>query len=471
MQQENLKQFVTHLLFSFCLMFFWMSVHSQNRKVLECPIKFIKPVENINLDIEQNEKFYQFPWIVLSDRDNNITFKEPNSGIIDHKINFLSEFFVIDVKGDYLHIVEDKGFYEKEKLSDSAKDFGWINKNSLLLWRKCFYNQNGAAKKGYFTPFVNRAFFNNIDDEKNYVVKVYKDPELKSFDANCKLAYYNSIFIFKYYPNDKHPISILIASRDNLMRLDKDEIKIGWVDVDDIFEWDYRIGIGPNFDSEALEERKNKNISIYIFNDSLNARHYNISFDNYIVWNTNSMFDQKNVKLQHFPLLMARDGILKIAINSKKSGYTILKTINIEKPLWQFDILFTNNDLHELINLMNRISISYTDNELRETVYSYYQFVIKVLCPYLKTSETEVLRIEDIQLLLQNQPGLSDWFEKNLTLASHERRTDMNMYELAELIIRKKQILEEYYNSDLKSGNNSFFIEDRKYFWIPLKLL
>ena len=78
-----------------------------------------------------------------SDRDDNQTFFEPNEGEKKYKINFMDEFYVNDVRNNYLHLVKLKTSGVSGMKID--KEMGWIHANKLILSQYPILSENGGS--------------------------------------------------------------------------------------------------------------------------------------------------------------------------------------------------------------------------------------------------------------------------------------------------------------------------------------
>jgi hypothetical protein len=93
--------------------------------------------------IAPRNEFNKEAWIVFSDRDNNISYRNPGGKVKFKDVDFLQPFFVIKEKGDYLclvkydaEIVESNLFNLKIKDRKKAQYYGWMHKSRLLLTKQ-----------------------------------------------------------------------------------------------------------------------------------------------------------------------------------------------------------------------------------------------------------------------------------------------------------------------------------------------
>jgi hypothetical protein len=234
------------------------------KKILNSPAKFANPEEPVVNSLQEyptnhDNKTYDANWVVYSDRSNNPTTREPGSSGIFKRADFLQKFFVVDEQGDYVHIVKDDNNPIDVNLTALAEDYGWIHKSKLLLYKACLKNPKRITHKGMLVNTEETIQRAKQGDEST-LVKFYTDPQLASpTEINSKL--YQIYHIYKKEGN-----SVLLGKAYETRGKPSDNI-VGWVPFDRVTNWQHRIAIEPNWEENAWNERKVKNIFASVFLD------------------------------------------------------------------------------------------------------------------------------------------------------------------------------------------------------------
>jgi len=282
----------------FILIFFIISgnLFSQEeirvKKVLGKPIRFENPLgfndlASINQFINQRGKRTKDAWIVISDREGNIVYDEPNGDVLDFKLKFKDYFYVIDEEKDWIRIAKiskPKPRKLKVKKNATVLDYGWIQKSKMLLWTKGLINPASRIHQKAF--LLNRAIdlkrlTDNKQSVKKNLAKIYKHP----FKSNTteERHIYEFYFILK---KDEH--RVLIGTEATLSTYRLDEIIVGWVNSNRLEEWNTRIALEPNFKQEAFNERKadlNKRLMGYADEDGAKFHAIRgIPYDGHVHW-------------------------------------------------------------------------------------------------------------------------------------------------------------------------------------------
>ncbi len=100
---------------------------------------YILPDES--MELQEGYSLEQERWLVVSDRINNITYKDPGSEMQLKSLGFLDLCYVIGEKKGFLELIKySPKLFKKPKqrfIADrkSAEYLGWVHKSKLLLWR------------------------------------------------------------------------------------------------------------------------------------------------------------------------------------------------------------------------------------------------------------------------------------------------------------------------------------------------
>jgi hypothetical protein len=285
----------------------------EGKKLKSVPYKYQNPHLEGDRDTAVET---HFAWIVFSDRDNNITYdnyKPPQA--VKLTINFMESFYVLEEKGEFLHIFRDGEFAATEKaLSATAVDCGWIEKSRLLLSKRSLLNQQNVSVKAMLLNTIEYAKEEKMEAGQAQKVKFYKDPGLKILaEYTCDIF---SIF-YVYKANPSYPEkskSVLLGMN---YRMEGTEVKsiVGWVDTRRLTLWDHRATVLPNTFEDALKERQSKDKRATVFPEKDAAIKYrdNLQFNknDILIINLDSFKRQNQYKayFMRFPVLTNRKTI------------------------------------------------------------------------------------------------------------------------------------------------------------------
>ena len=283
-------------------------------EIIEMPTKYIFPTNScleklskVDIDKTKDSRSEGNAWIVYSDRDNNKTYETYNCKKIFKKISFLDEFYVSDEKGEYVRLLKEIDKLAFLTPSEKSIDFGWIHKSHLLLWKRCM-----VEKK---TRIQQKAMLNNtiknihlIDFSMPNIVRFTKGPGLSFQKTGYESNMYKFFFVFKKIKNSKNEEYYLLGN--NSVLLDKLQFKtiVGWVPADRLTFWNTRIAIEPNWEFDAVEERR-KGCKAKFFIDIPAARNYR---DGHVVdkkdvyWKKDTLGIRPAGEWRRFPLIYLR---------------------------------------------------------------------------------------------------------------------------------------------------------------------
>ena len=309
---KNFVLVVIVLIFSFL----YKELYSQvlPKKVLLKPKKYEKPKENITT-IET--ELSTIRWTVFSDRSNNISYTEQDSGIKKSSLNFMEAFYVLEERNNYLWLIQPEFVDGNGKLIKNAKDYGWIHKEKMLLWTNCLLTDNCSLDKKAMILNTIDAFKEKIEDVE--FAKFYFDPLLQNATGH-KSSVYKIYFVYKTSKN-----SVLLGRKSKFNSTIPENEIIGWIKKSRITPWDHRLAIEPNWNSKAVSERKSKNVRLRFFRDNKAAAEYFTTGD---TLNTTSLLwkeipynsERKIGYFPRFPILSDDNkNIIKVGIIDKMS--------------------------------------------------------------------------------------------------------------------------------------------------------
>ena len=114
-------------------------------RALKTPTKYITPREGVEYDISENRRPGSF-WAVFSDRANNTTYADEKGKAKYKVIQFMDMLYVAEEGDKRVHLIKDPGF-QTGQFSPNAVDYGWVDKDKLLLWDHCLVTKEGKINK------------------------------------------------------------------------------------------------------------------------------------------------------------------------------------------------------------------------------------------------------------------------------------------------------------------------------------
>lgn len=260
---------ILRLLFPCISLFCCLSILGQNlpEKVMNLPLKYAES-PTLEIDYSPSSETRATNWIVYSDRMNNQTYSTSDASQTFKTLEFLSMYYVVDEVGEYIHIVKDDNVTFGGELSPRAEDFGWIKKENMLLWQRCFVTDRKIDKKAMLLNTV--ATLKNAPvnvEQSDKIVKFYQNPEMTQ-ESDQQSSLFQVFYIYKFSEN-----SVLLGRGNRISDQVKNQI-MGWAPVDRIAFWDHSIAIEPNWEDEAAEERKGAGYPAKVFRDQPAANKY-----------------------------------------------------------------------------------------------------------------------------------------------------------------------------------------------------
>jgi len=285
-------------LWSFIFIFIIVgSVSAQ--QILKIPDKFQIPVNDVDVNSTSMQSSQSSSsWIVFSDRSKNKTYTRKD-GAEKSVINFMDWFYVVEEDNEWVHIYKDEFTYGTQ-ISDKAIDFGWIKKDHLLLWQHCVVTNEKIDRKVMLLNTFSTIESGNVSDDD--VVKFYFDPE-KKIGSDYESTLYQIFYIYKIDINNN---SILVgkdARSNDVTSMNKNVV--GWVPYTKVTFWDHRVALEPNWESEAVRERRSKGYRAKAFEDDKSAEEYMNGNQNAggVYWESDP-YDERNIgDWRRFPIL------------------------------------------------------------------------------------------------------------------------------------------------------------------------
>ena len=182
--------------------------------------------------IAPRNEYSKESWIVFSDRDNNISYRNPGGKVKFKDVNFLQPFFVIKEKGDYLRVIKyDSAIVDNALFSGKIKDrkkaeyYGWMPKSMLLLTRQSVTDITTGFKNKQVSIITDTA---SLNDPKLFFiqdsVRIFKNPNLSA--DNGIIPLYEILYTLKL-SQDRNKT---LVARKTIVSPDSAQTDIlGWV--------------------------------------------------------------------------------------------------------------------------------------------------------------------------------------------------------------------------------------------------
>ena len=242
------------------LLFIASTIGQEFRSVMGMPDKFKRPAE---LYGEELETFVNSPsgpkdknkaWKVICDRDGYETFSDATIGNKSgKKLKFKDWYYVAEEKGSFLRLIRINGDPENGlniTKGSYVEDFGWAEKSKVLLWTSGLKSPStGIYLKSLILYTIDGA--DEVIRNNNKGIKFLSGPD-NSFKTAGDITLYDFYFILKkengYY----------LLGRESEMQNSTFFSKeiIGWVDQNNQADWNTRLALEQNFETEAYNERK-----------------------------------------------------------------------------------------------------------------------------------------------------------------------------------------------------------------------
>lgn len=196
-------------------------------------------------------------WVVYSDRDGNVTYREPNMKSPKHTTLKMNDAVrIAKIQNGYALVYEEELHPSFPQIS-RAKSLGWIPMDHLLLWGSCPTNEIGIYQKAL--PIINVDKYDKSKEKE--LGKYYHNPEDKSGVQQLESGV-NFYFIMKEGPNN-----LVLLAREAKMSGKTSRVLLGWVNPVCFVNWNQRVCLEPNWDLEAGTYFEEHKVSIPVYND------------------------------------------------------------------------------------------------------------------------------------------------------------------------------------------------------------
>lgn len=441
-------------------------------KALNKPSKYNHPSEKTDTE-NINERDQNQIWVVYSDRDGNISYSDSINKIVFKSFGFLSKFYVVGESQVRVHIVKDKGYITGYGFSNKAIDFGWANKETMLLWNRSLFSHSTYSTEKCF-----------IVDNDNTSINIeqglfYLDPNL----LRGKIGGVNTFSPFYIYKiTDK---AVLLGLKPEINAYGQLMLS-GWVSNTRIIKWTSRSAIEPNFDSIAAFERRQNNIKTTFCRSKSGAKRLAegkfINNDS-IIWDNDPYEIRWKMNQMRFPVLMynSNEGIIEAIVYNSKGGnkpnvvsskaFAPIMVDGLQNPLFNKVIYITKEELKDLTYIKNSYqSITNTSNIRSDIKWFLISLLEFKLGEELTTEKYENYSFREFRRVFYylSEPRKMDSFKlEDLTDPSMISDEDFEIYyKNLKSQINQIGIIVDYIESEI-----GMQFQENEFYWIPEKLL
>lgn len=190
---------------------------------------------------------------------------------------------------------------------------GILGKSDLLLWNEALGNDNNFRIKAMavITPETLRR--GNLDEITRNQLTFYESPTTNSV-VKFKSGVFDIYYLYKQIPG-----WLLLGKRNQIGNGRAKDVIYGWAKRENLFVWDNRLALEPNWQSNAVQERVSKDFKIQAFetvDEIENYQEYGISDE--ALWEGihKKKWDPFVKRLPVLEYDLADRGIFKVGIES-----------------------------------------------------------------------------------------------------------------------------------------------------------
>ena len=271
---KSLIKFILSFLF-----FSNLAVAQKTATILYRPAEYDRPTGQL-LSNHLNIKKGKGTLTAMSDRDENPVYESASTSSRQlYSLNFLDALFIIGEEGAFFKVAEYNGNSTTGNILKDPKKIGFVEKSTLILWKKAIQNDKGFVKKALSIVkgevLKNKGKF--ITDKGE--VKCYSSPDMnpKYLIKEPKLRIFRFLYIVKENPETK---MVLLADQPEFSINTKERL-LGWVSINIVQPWEDRMCLEPNYAPEAIEERRLKGIYSSLFISKNGTKEFQRKFNDY----------------------------------------------------------------------------------------------------------------------------------------------------------------------------------------------
>jgi len=336
----------------------------------------------------KGEKDY---WTVFSDRMNNVTIPMVGANRPHKTLNFGEAFFVIEEKVDYIHIIkweDDICGSTKNIILRATEDYGWIRKITMQCSQYTLESSKGISRKAI--SIVNDETGEVIKHPEKYInegdkISFYNDPNLVVKNGN-DVKFFNFLFVYKEELNSTGGKSYLIGTNEKFGPITFKSQILGWVSEKLIFIWPTRMCIEPNSNTDAIKERKEKNLAASMFIDKSKAESFStgnqITADNVV-----DNFERKMEPHEfRYPIFKQWDNIYQTGFQTDIMDKKGVQQATVQEAAV---VRADYNALRASSRKYNFVFVLSANEAIRTNFYNNISSSIREISKYVKSSEID----------------------------------------------------------------------------------
>ena len=211
------------------------------KAVKKLPVLYAYPVDStMTIVAAPVEK----PWIVYSDRSNNVSYTDSKIRTTLKNIGFLESFYVTNETDDLVEIIK----YEPDMLEEAMKIkapskvqyYGWIQKSKMLLSQKSFVEVSDKRSLKWVTMLHGKKFIEKVRNHtESDRLKLYDAPDLQK-PLSASLYFNEIVYVYKTYGDN-----VLIGKQSHFGPDNAKDILLGWVPGSFVQSWGQRMCLEP----------------------------------------------------------------------------------------------------------------------------------------------------------------------------------------------------------------------------------
>ena len=195
-------------------------------------------------------------WMVYSDRDDNITYTEPNKNSAEFKrLSLNEELRIAKVKGNFALVYSERKNGAWPEISELAECKGWVPMEKLLLWQSCPTNEKGIYYKALIVANLDKKMSEDIG-------RVYRNPENK-----LKFTPVKSSIDFFFVMKRDLPNKLVLLAREYTLGGTNSQQLVGWVGTNTYVPWNQRSCLEPNWNPDDVSYFKANNQIAKVYPD------------------------------------------------------------------------------------------------------------------------------------------------------------------------------------------------------------
>lgn len=288
-------------------------------------------LQDEGIELEEGYALQRERWLVMSDRANNTTYKNPGSKTELKSLGFLDLCYVIGKKKNFLELVKySPKLFKKPKqrlIADrkSAEYLGWVDMSKLLLWNSALRESSTQGDVKAITCLKNEDAINQFQDYTagDDSLHVFGSPSIKD-TIPVKAALEDIFYIYKKSDDGKH---YMIGTAPQTTPDNAKTIIKGWISKDFIQCWGTKLGI------YVKKNAKKNQDSLSFYEDSVKAIQSFIpvknSFHTYYTETATKKKLENIFPVQDFQLLDDSSAVIKTGLLTYTLDHNDNEVINI----------------------------------------------------------------------------------------------------------------------------------------------